>query len=157
VTTVTTGFINVIGALYDGANVWVTDFTAGTLLKLDSAGAILQTVTLGGGPNYPVFDGTNIWVPRASVPSVAVVRASSGAILATLTGNGSANTAEVAFDGERVLATNNSTGTVSLWKAADLSPLGFFSVGGATSPFGACSDGRDFWIVLSFVGQIGRF
>src|SRR5262249_4846002 len=46
VTTVTTGFSSPQGALYDGANIWVTD-SAGTLLKLDGAGAILQTVTVG--------------------------------------------------------------------------------------------------------------
>src|SRR5258706_15145448 len=62
-TTVTTGFSGpgpVLGALYDGANVWVTDAGAGTLLKLNSAGAILQTVTVGSSPFFPVFDGTNI-------------------------------------------------------------------------------------------------
>ena len=87
VSTVTTGFSSVIGALFDGSNVWVTDFNAGSLLKLDPAGTILQTVSIGGGPNYPVFDGANIWVPSAQNASVTVVRASSGAILATLTGN----------------------------------------------------------------------
>jgi len=40
VTTVTTGFSEPGGALYDGASVSVTDITAGTLLKVDSAGAI---------------------------------------------------------------------------------------------------------------------
>ena len=63
VTTVATGFSFLSGVLYDGANVWVTDSSAGTLLKLDSAGAILQTVTVSGNPLIPVFDGTNIWVP----------------------------------------------------------------------------------------------
>jgi hypothetical protein len=77
VTTVTTGIVQGRGMLYDGANVWVTDGN-GKLLKLDSAGAILQTVTVGGVPNFPVFDGTNIWVPNIGFQSVSVVRASSG-------------------------------------------------------------------------------
>ena len=64
---------------------------------------------------------------------------------------------EAAFDGQRVLVTDNNVGRVSLWKAADLAPLGFFSVGAGTSPFGACSDGIDFWIVLSFTNKLARF
>ena len=39
VTTVTTGFASPYGILYDGAHIWVTDFGAGTLLKLDRAAA----------------------------------------------------------------------------------------------------------------------
>src|SRR5262249_51286832 len=70
VTTVTTGFSNVVGALHDGANVWVTDYAPGTLLKLDGAGAILQTITVGSGPQFPGFDGTSIWVPNSISSSV---------------------------------------------------------------------------------------
>src|SRR6185369_7434612 len=47
VVTVSSGFVVPAFLLYDGANIWVTDFSAGKLLKLDPAGAILQTVTVG--------------------------------------------------------------------------------------------------------------
>ena len=45
---------------------WVTDngTIPGKLFKLDSNGAIIQTVTVGTIPMFPVFDGTNIWVPN---------------------------------------------------------------------------------------------
>jgi hypothetical protein len=157
VATVTTGFLGPNGALYDGANVWVTDFSAGTLLKLDSAGAILQTVTVGTQPEFPVFDGTNIWVPNNGSFSVSVVRASSGAVLQTLTGNGLSFPTAAAFDGERVLITGQSGNSVSLWKAADLTPLGSFATGSSTGPFGACSDGVNFWITLRGPSQLARF
>jgi hypothetical protein len=157
VTTVTTGFSSPIGALYDGANVWITDTTAGTLLKLGSAGAILQTVTVGSLPRYPVFDGTNIWVPNNSSNSVSVVRASSGAVLQTLTGNGLSGPLSAAFDGQRILVTNNAGDSVSLWKAADLTALGSFATGTSTGPFGACSDGINFWIALINPSKLGRF
>ena len=157
VTTVTTGFSSLLGALYDGANVWVTDNSAGTLLKLDSAGAILQTVTLGGNPVFPAFDGTSIWVPSNSSSSVSVVRASSGAVLQTLTGNGLNGPRAAAFDGERALITNVSGNSVSLWKAADLTPLGSFATGSSSLPYGACSDGINFWIALEGTGKLARF
>jgi len=165
VTTVTVGS-SLAGALFDGANIWVTDQTSVHLWKLDSAGAILQTVTVGADPLYPVFDGANIWVPNFSSDSVSVVRASNGAVLATLTGNGLIGPGSVAFDGQRILITNNtlssSPNSVSLWKAADLTPLGFFETGpGSNGPPDrvadrACSDGINFWITLRS-SKLARF
>jgi hypothetical protein len=157
-TTVTTGFADPRGALYDGANIWVTDFNARTLLKLDSSGTILQTVTVGGDPGYPIFDGTNIWVPNGFPASVSVVRASTGEVLATLTGNGLNSPISAAFDGQRILITNLAGNSVSLWKAADLTPLGSFAIGpNSTGPFGACSDGINFWITMFYQPKLARF
>jgi hypothetical protein len=157
VTTVSTGFTEPLGALYDGANVWVTDNAVGTLLKLDGNGAILQTVTVGSHPQFPIFDGTNIWVPNNNSNSVSVVRASNGAVLATLTGNGLSAPMSAVFDGQRILATNHSGNGVSLWKAADLTPLGSFGTPASTVPFGACSDGVNFWVTLSNANELARF
>ena len=155
VTTVTTGFSHPYGALYDGANVWVTQPGAGTLLRLDSAGAILQTVTVGSGPEFTAFDGTNIWVPNSGSSSVSVVRASNGAVVQTLTGNGLNVPDTAAFDGQRVLVTNGGGNSVSLWKAADLSPLGSFALG--AQPAAACSDGVNFWVSLQIANKVARF
>jgi hypothetical protein len=147
-----------VGALYDGANVWITDLSGGKLDKLDANGAILQTVTVQSSPGQPVFDGTNIWVPNGGSNSVTVVRASSGAVLTTLFGNGLDGPTTAAFDGQRILITNNSGSSVSLWKAADLTTLGTFSVGTSKSPWGACSDGASFWVVLHTTpGHVARF
>ena len=119
----------------------------GTLLKLDSSGAILQTVTVGTQPEFPGFDGTNFWVPNYGSNSVSVVRASNGAVLQTLTGNGLSNPQAVGFDGQRILVTS-SGGNVSLWKAADLSALTSISIGGGASAMGVCSDGIGFFVSI---------
>jgi hypothetical protein len=155
VTTVT-GFIEAAGILYDGSNIWITDLTAGTLLKLDGNAAVLQTVTVGSGPKFPIYDGSNIWVPNIFDASVTVVRASNGAVLATLTGNGLSLPNAAAFDGQRILVTN-SADKVSLWKAADFTPLGSIFTGASSDPVGACSDGVSFWIGLSSPSRIARF
>jgi hypothetical protein len=157
VTTVTAGFTNPIGVLYDGANIWVIDTIANSLFKLDSTGAIIQTVTVGANAQFPVFDGTNIWVPNTGSDTITVVRASTGAILATLSGNGLNAPVTAAFDGERILVTNTDGDSVSLWKAADLSPLGRVATGTSSSPYGACSDGLNFWMTLSSTGKLARF
>jgi hypothetical protein len=78
-------------------------------------------------------------------------------VLATLTGNGLNTPTTTAFDGERILVTNVSNNSVSLWKAADLTPLGNISTGANTTPFGACSDGLNFWIILNNTGKLARF
>ena len=157
VTTVSAGFSQPRGALYDGANAWVTDSDLGQLLKLDSAGAILQTVTVGGFPLFAVFDGTNIWVPNNSSDSISVVRASTGTVLSTLTANGLSFPSAAAFDGQRILVTNNGNNSVSLWKAADLTAGGSFTTGAGTFPSGACSDRIHFWIALFSSDQLARF
>ena len=131
----------------------------GRLLKFDSAGAIVQTVPVGTLPMVAVFDGTNIWVPNLFSNSVSVVRASSGSVLQTLTGNGLKGPFVAAFDGERVLITNGDgiDNNVSLWRAADLTPLGFLETGSGTFPGRACSDGVNFWITLHGTNQLARF
>ena len=65
VTTITSGFSQPTGILFDGSNVWVTDQGAGTLLRLDAAGAILQTIPVVPSPDFRVFDGANICFPAS--------------------------------------------------------------------------------------------
>jgi hypothetical protein len=155
--TVSAGFSGPDGILFDGSNIWVTDFNANTLLKLDQNGGIVQTVSVGANPRFPAFDGTNIWVPNEGGNSVTVVRASTGVVIATLSGNGLDGVIQAAFDGQRILVTNRLGDSVSLWRAADLTPIGTFATGTNTGPYGACSDGTYFWIALSLRHQLARF
>jgi hypothetical protein len=55
VNTVTTGFTNPAGILYDGTHIRVTDYGADELFQLDANGTLLKTVTVGAGPVFPVF------------------------------------------------------------------------------------------------------
>jgi hypothetical protein len=164
VTTKTTGFGRPNGMVFDGSNVWVTDFTANTLLKLDSNGNILKTVNVGTNPERPTFDGHNIWVPNSgggNLPSLTVVRASDGAVMKTFSAangnqNGLTDPLSAAFNGREILVTNGDGG-VSLFKAADLSIIGTRPTPGVTIPDGACSDGVNFWVAFNGSGKIGRF
>ena len=160
VTNVSNGFSGPQGIVYDGANIWVTDAGDQKLKQLDSSGTILLSVSVGNAPAHPAFDGTNIWVPNGNSASVSVVRATgslAGTLLATLTGNGLNSPTQIAFDGQRMLVTNQSGNSVSLWMASDLTPIGTFSTGMGTAPFGACSDGLNFWITLGATNKIARF
>ena len=165
VTTVTTGFNDPFGILFDGAHIWVADLGAHALHKLNSDADIIQTISIAFAPYHPVFDGTNIWVPTPGSESVTVVRVKDAGgnplpnafVLAKLTGNGLSGPTSTAFDGERILVTNQNNDSVSLWKAADLTPLGFFPTGASSRPFGACSDGLNFWITLVGTDKLARF
>jgi hypothetical protein len=156
VTTVSTGFNGLYGILYDGAHIWVTDAIAGKLFKLDSAGAILQTVPTGTFPEYPAFDGANIWVPNSADASITVVQASTGAVVATITSDASnllAQPTQASFDGVRILVTN--AGSVTIFKAADLSLIANIPTGSNT--LGACSDGVNFWVTTDTPATLLRF
>ena len=96
-------------------------------------------------------------MPNNGGASVSVVRASSGAVLATLTGNGLNGPRGAAFDGQRVLVTDSGSDAVSLWKAADVSPIATVSAGASTGVYAAASDGVNFWITLSNVNRLARF
>lgn len=96
------------------------------LLKLDSTGAVVQTVGLANsGTGAPAFDGSNIRIPDNQA-GISIVRASTGTLLTTLAGNGLGYRFAAASDGERVLVTTDAPSAgVSLWRSADLAPLGF--------------------------------
>jgi hypothetical protein len=147
--------------LFDGHDVWIAD-NLGKLLRMDANGGIAQTVDIlpGSGVFFPVFDGENIWVPARSQDGdqVVVVRASTGEIIQRLSGNGLEGPYAAAFDGQRVLVTNgtqNQTGRLSVWRAADLTPLGSADV---FSTLGhACSDGDRFWFTIPSFSALSRF
>jgi DNA-binding beta-propeller fold protein YncE len=157
VTNVYTGFSGLRGILYDGAHIWVTDELAGTLLQLDAGGAIVQTVAVGALPQFPAFDGANIWVPNFGSNSITVVQASTGNPVATIAADANnklSGPTAASFDGERVLVTNQSNNSGTLFKAADLSVIANVSTAPFT-PIGiTCSDGNNFWLSA---GDLLRF
>jgi hypothetical protein len=158
-TTVATGFTTPAGILYDGSNIWVTDYTANKLFKLDGLGAIVQTVTMGTTPGLAVFDGANIWVPNQTSNSITVVQASTGNVVATISAdaNNHLNAPTTAsFDGERILVTNLSGDSVTVFKAADLSFIANVITGPGVQPDAACSDGVNFWVGIG-TGNLLRF
>src|SRR6185369_4237383 len=96
----------------------------GKLFKLDSNGLPIQTIDTGSFPSYPVFDGTNIWVPNSFSNTITVVRVSTGKVIATLSDFFLQAPNAAAFDGERIVITNDDFGGfISVWKAADMTPI----------------------------------
>jgi hypothetical protein len=165
VTSIRLGFQTPAAILYDGSHIWVTDIAANKLHKLNSDGSIAQTIDPVFSAYDMAFDGTNIWALGYEGNSITVVRVKDAQgnplpaafRLVILTGNGMDFPIGMAFDGERILVTNTDGNSVSLWKAADLTPLGSFSTGAGSNPHRVCSDGLNFWITLLGSDSLARF
>jgi DNA-binding beta-propeller fold protein YncE len=60
------------GIAFDGANIWVTNWTSNNVTKLRASdGAILGTFAVGSSPTGIAFDGANIWVVNVGSNSVS--------------------------------------------------------------------------------------
>jgi hypothetical protein len=130
---------------------------------VDLNGNVLLSLPTGLGRRIQGMTGSTSGCRNFNANTVTVIRATdsqgnplaSPFVLATLSGNGLNAPNAIAFDGQRILATNQNGNSVSLWRASDLSPLGSFS--GAPSPRGACSDGLNFWVTLGTDNSVVRF
>ena len=132
------------GVAFDGANIWVANFSSNNVSKLRASdGAVLGTFAVGAGPSSGVaFDGANIWVTNGISNNVSKLRASDGAPLGTFTvGTGPSG---VAFDGANIWVANFSSNTVSKLRASDGTVLGTVTVG--TGPYGVAFDGANIWV-----------
>jgi DNA-binding beta-propeller fold protein YncE len=91
------------GTAFDGANIWVTNFTGfgnGMVTKLRASdGSVLGTFTVGAGPIGIAFDGANIWVSGSN--AIIELRASDGKLLLGLGEAGNASSG-IAFDGANI-------------------------------------------------------
>jgi DNA-binding beta-propeller fold protein YncE len=60
------------GVAFDGANIWVTNFSSNNVTKLRASdGANLGTFPTGSGPFGVAFDGANIWVANSGSNTVS--------------------------------------------------------------------------------------
>jgi hypothetical protein len=154
VTTMTDGLQAPTGVAFDGQNIWVSDAGACAVLRLDSSGAVVQTVSFGSSAcavYAPVFDGSNLLVPTGD--ALQVVHANDGTLAATIPITTGA--ARVAFDGERILVESDGGGQnaprgLTLLRAADFATLrteGFIPIGGPEVG-GIASDGVNFWVTF---------
>jgi DNA-binding beta-propeller fold protein YncE len=158
--TFSTGFNRPRAILWDGAALWVLDYGDNALKEVNPAtGGVISTLGLAALPREMIFDGMNLWITHTG-GSLTIVRAVGGlrgTVLQTITGNGLNGCFGLAFDGERVLVANEDGDSVSLFKAADFTPLGSLSTGAGTDPSAVCSDGLNFWIARPGSDDIVRF
>ena len=58
--------------VFDGVNIWVTNFSSNSVTKLRASdGALVGTFPTGQFPEGAAFDGANVWVVNAGSNSVS--------------------------------------------------------------------------------------
>ena len=158
--------------LYDGANIWATNPTAGTITDIQaSTGTVLGPVTVGTNPTGMAFDGRYIWVTnkgnnpgnlsrvdvlhRTSTPialqscdqpiSIAFVSSDSGNLA-----NGLSSSLWVVCNAqpEEVQELNSSGGFVGMVQQVD--------IGGSPDCNNIAFDGRQYIWVPTAIGPAGK-
>jgi len=137
-----------VGVAFDGANLWVTNYSVNTVTKLRAGdGANLGTFTVGppGARPYRIaFDGANLWITNNDSNQVVKLRASDGAVLSTFALNSPTG---LAFDGANVWVASRTANTVTKLRASDGATLGTFAVG--PTPSAVAFDGANVWVASS--------
>ena len=130
-----------IAVLPVGDDIWVTNFTDGTLSKLRASdGATLGTFNVGRSSGLAL--GRNVlWVSRGPADVVRMVNPVDGSVLGTFAvGDVPVG---IAFDGANVWVANNGSNNVTKLDASG-NTLGTFPVGG--EPIGVLFDGTNIWV-----------
>ncbi len=110
--------MNPNGLAFDGANMWVVNYSSNNVMKLAASdGTLLGTFNVGTNPYAAAFDGANMWVVNYVSNTVTKLRASDGALLGTF--NVGIAPRSVAFDGANMWVANYASNNVTKLRATD--------------------------------------
>ena len=131
---------------YDGARVWVTNYTSSTVSIVDQNGVLVHTIVLPAGahPEGIFFDGRYVWVANNGVGENTVSKfdARSMALIANypvgLAPDG------IAFDGTYIWVTNSYSNNVMKLDRESGAILRTYPTG--EYPLSIIFDGKDMWV-----------
>ncbi len=139
---------------YDGANIWVTDYTSSDVTIVTRGGNPVKTIPLpGANPEGILFDGKYIWVANNGVGanSVSKFDVVSQTLIATYPVG--LNPDGVAFDGVSIWVTNSYNNDV--WKINRDSGTYVDGYGTGIYPLSIIYDGANMWIGNGNGGSAG--
>lgn len=139
---------NPVALAFDGTNIWVSNASGNTVMKLSaSSGTIVDTYPVMN-PMGLVFDGINIWVASGTKNTVTKLVASTGAVVGTYPAGYSPT--GLAYDGSNIWVSNyvcpacGATNTVTKLLASTGVVIGTYPVG--SLPIGVAFDGANIWV-----------
>lgn len=139
------------GVAYDGANIWVANYSRNTVTKLKAGDGSLVASYRVAGPWGMAFDGENIWVANYSEGSVTKLRARNGALLGVY--QVGVNPRAVLFDGRYIwVACGGERGTVSKLRE-DGTMLWTTPV---EDPWDMAFDGSTVWVTNRNINRVTR-
>jgi YVTN family beta-propeller protein len=135
--------------VFDGQYVWVSG-SAG-LYKINSAGAVVDTVPVGAGALALAFDGESIWVANFDALALTKLDPSSGAVEASVT---TGRCAGLAFDGTYLWASQLFDRAVVTIDVDLNRVVGRTGVG--ERPLGLAFDGTHIWVAEQDDNTVSR-
>ena len=140
------------GISSDGAYIWVTNATSGSVTELNASnGSVVHpSISVGKDPEGIVSDGTHVWVANTSLGSVAELNASDGSNVRT-TPVGT-DPEGISSDGAYVWVANSGSNSVSELNAADGALLRTIAVG--ANPGSVSLDGTHVWLTNDADGTV---
>ncbi len=127
------------GIVYDGENIWITNYSKNNITKLRASDGSLAGTYAVADPWAIAFDGANIWVTNYGSDTVTKLDASDGSLVGTYLVGVTPNS--ITFDGTNIWVTNAST--VTKLRASDGSLVGTYAV---ANPWGIAFDGANIWV-----------
>ena len=89
VTGVVSGIGGPAGLAYGAGSAWITDSSAGFLLRINSAHQVVDRIPVGRGPAGVTVAGGEVWVANEFDGTVSEVSPATGTVVATIpVGNG---------------------------------------------------------------------
>ena len=130
-------------AIDSSGNVWVTNQGSDNVTEFSSAGALIETYTVGSAPTGIAIDGSgNVWVVNQDSDSVTEL-SSAGAVLGTFIVSTSPSGIAIDGSGNIWLTSQDSDNVTELSSAGAV--LGTFTV--STNPTGIAIDGSgNIWL-----------
>ena len=102
---------NPTGVAFDGTALWVTNFGADTVSRINTTTGTRTDFPTGANPREVAFDGANIWVVNRNGISVTMINPATGATIGTLATGNIPN--GLAFDGTSIWVANFGSDMVS--------------------------------------------
>ncbi len=128
--------------LSQGAYIWVTNHSGGTVSKLRAGdGTIVGTFPVGRDPSSLAYDGANIWVANINDNTVTKLQASDGTNLGTFAAGNAPNWLE--FDGTSIWVTDYLGRTLTQLRTGDGTTLATYHL--PWSPAAVLFDGTNLW------------
>jgi len=148
----TTGLNNPQGLAFDGNNVWLANYGAGTIIKFDNSCAAVGSVSVGSNPINLIFDGSNLWVAKLTnsgtynLAKVSLDRGTTNYPVSYYS-TGTAEAFNLAFDGTYIWVDHQGHGHLRRVLAADGScNLVDYNLTGLHAHTGIIFDGTYLWI-----------
>ncbi len=130
---------------YDGANIWLTDYTSSDVTVVNESGNVLTTIPLpGANPEGILFDGKYVWTANNGTYANTVSKFDAAGRSLMATYSVGLNPDGVAFDGKVIWVTNsynNNVWTIDRNTGAHISgwETGIY-------PLSIIYDGANMWI-----------